>query len=146
MKNLSEYINEKLSLDDIEVYKPKTKDELKKLIDKLIKERGLKADLNDIDTSEIEDMSWLFYKSEFNGDISRWDVSRVTDMDSMFEGSKFNSNISRWNTDNIRSMGFMFAYSQFNGDISRWDVSKVKDMGGMFQNCPLELHPPKWYK
>ena len=40
--------------------KPKSNLELKELVDKLIIERGLNADLNDIDVSEITDMSFLF--------------------------------------------------------------------------------------
>ena len=103
-------------------YHPTTRDELKELVDKLIKERGNKADLNDIDTSEIKDMYRMFYGSEFNGDISNWDVSNVKDMECMFGNSKF------------------------NGDISKWDVSNVKDMGEMFNESPLEKNPPKWYK
>ena len=49
---------------------PKTKDELKKIIEDTIKEQGNKCDLNFIDTSLIKDMSGVFYKSYFNGDIS----------------------------------------------------------------------------
>ena len=82
-------------------YHPKTKDELKDLIEELIEERGNKADLNDIDVSQIEDMSDMFYNSKFNGDISKWNVSKV------------------------KNMSDMFLNSQFNGDISNWDVSKV---------------------
>ena len=103
-------------------YHPKYKDELKELVDKLIEERGNNADLNDIDTSEIIDMSHMFHNSKFNGDISKWDVSNVEDMTGMF-----------W-------------LSKFNGDISKWDVSNVKDMILMFDDCPLEKNPPKWYK
>ena len=108
MKPLKLYINEALHVNrntkgDYYNYHPKTKDELIKLVDKLIKERGLNADLNDIDTSEITDMSYMFYASKFNGDISKWDVSNVTNMRSMFY------------------------QSQFNGDMSEWDVSNVKD-------------------
>ena len=64
---------------------PKTKDELKKIIEDTIKEQGFNCDLNFIDTSLIKDMSELFYKSKFNGDISQWDVSNVHDMESMFK-------------------------------------------------------------
>ena len=46
-------------------FKPRTTEELKALVYKLIEERGLTADLNDIDTSLITDMSWLFYKLKF---------------------------------------------------------------------------------
>ena len=41
-------------------YYPGTKAELRLLITDLINERGLNADLNDIDTSMITDMSRLF--------------------------------------------------------------------------------------
>ena len=89
MKNLKDIIQERLHINKDtgnhqHNYHPKTRDELKELIKKLIKERGNKADLNDIDTSEITDMHALFYKSEFNGDISECDVSNVQDMDYIF--------------------------------------------------------------
>ena len=106
-------------------YHPKTKEELKLLINNLIKERGNDADLNDIDTSEITDMSYMFTYSKFNGDISNWDVSKVKNMGYMFWDSSFTAK---------------------NGDISNWDVSNVKNMSYMFNCSPLEKNPPKWYK
>ena len=42
------------------VVQPKTKDELKKIIEDTIKEQGLNCDLNFIDTSKITDMRYLF--------------------------------------------------------------------------------------
>ena len=127
-------------------YHPKTSDELKELVDQLIKERGNDADLNDIDTSEITDMNYMFYTSKFNGDISNWDVSNVRDMTCMFEKSKFNGNISNWDVSNVINMERMFQYSEFNGNISKWDVSNVKNMSDIFYDSPLEKNPPKWYK
>ena len=41
-------------------YHPKTRDELKKIVDKLIEENGIKTNLNDIDTSQITDRSSMF--------------------------------------------------------------------------------------
>ena len=127
MKQINKYLIERLHINKDTGnhhynYHPKTNDELKQLVKKLINERGNDADLNDINTSEITDMSALFYYSSFNGDISQWDVSNVKDMSNMFEDSKF------------------------NGDISNWDVSNVKDMNHMFYESPLEINPPKWYK
>ena len=127
-------------------YYPKTSNELEELIKKLIKERGNNADLNDIDTSEITDMQFMFYGSSFNGDISTWDVSNVKNMKYMFAFSKFNGDISNWNVSNVENMTCMFKKSNFNGDISEWDVSKVKYMWHMFFRSPLEKNPPKWYK
>ena len=128
MKNLKDIIQERLHINkDIDNhyyynYHPKTKVELIKIVDQLIKERGKDANLNDIDTSEITDMSYMFTYSSFDGDISQWDVSNVKNMHCVFYGSKF------------------------NGDISNWDVRNVEDMDEMFYNSPLEKNPPKWYK
>ena len=151
MKQINKYIQERLHINKDTGnqhynYHLKTRDELKQLVDKLIKERGNDADLNDIDTSEITDMRCMFSNSKFAGDISQWDVSKVEDMYYMFYGSKFNGDISEWNVSNVKDTSSMFAYSEFNGDISNWDVSNVKDMGVMFYNSPLEKNPPKWYK
>ena len=132
MKQINKYIVERLHInkdtgnhDHYYNYHPKDKDELDELLDKLIIERGNDADLNDIDTSEITDMSYIFSYSSFtgeNGDISNWDVS------------------------NVKNMGCMFYNTNFNGDISKWNVSNVKYMKYMFGESPLEKNPPKWYK
>ena len=152
MKNLKDIIVERLHINkDIGNhynYHPTTNDELKELVDKLIKERGDDADLNDIDTSKITNMSKLFYVSSFNGDISNWDVSNVKNMDFMFNYSKFNVDISKWDVSNVDDMRSMFKSYEFTGenlDISNWDVSNVKDMGATFYKSPLQKNPPKWY-
>src|SRR5574343_1062454 len=74
-------------------YHPKDKDELKQIIEERIEYEGSECDLNDIDVSNITDMSNMFYKSKFNGDISKWNVSKVTNMSWMFDSSKFNGDI-----------------------------------------------------
>ena len=184
MKDLKESLRNKLLSEGLKIgaktkvktynFHPKTKDELKELIVKLIKERGKEADLNDIDTSEITDMKDLFWGVSFNGDISDWNVSNVTDMSHVFyNNSKFtgeNSDISKWDVSNVIKMGcmfygsafdgdisnwdvrkvkdmlYMFRYSEFNGDISNWDVRNVKVMDHMFDGSPLAKNPPKWFK
>ena len=119
-------------------YQPKPKEELKDLIKKLIEERGNWASLNDIDVSQITDMSELFYKSQFNGDVSDWNVSNVKDMHSMFEDSQFNDDLSKWDVSNVEDMSRMFWNSKFDGDISSWNTSKVRNLSGstaMRLNC-----------
>ena len=127
---ITNYIQEKLKIGSKTIinkyhynYHPKNRNELKELVDNLIKERGKNADLNDIDVSKITDMSRLFQGSAFNGDISNWDVSNVKDM--------------------LR----MFAYSNFNGNISKWNVNPNTDMREMFRCCPIKIQKniPKWY-
>ena len=101
MKNLKDIIQERLHINKDTGnhhynYHPKTKDELKELVDKLIKERGNDADLNDIDTSEITNMFALFYNSDFNGNISNWDVSNVENMSYIFYDSPLQKNPPKW--------------------------------------------------
>ena len=130
-------------------YHPKTNGELIKIVDKLIKERGNNADLNDIDTSEITDMDGIFEGSNFNGDISNWDVSNVENMKFMFYNSEFNGDLSKWNVSNVKDMMSMFYASEFtaeNGDIYEWDVRNVQIMFSMFTGTPLEKNPHEWYK
>ena len=98
------------------------KKHLKELIEERIDEFGYNCDLNDIDVSQITNMSNLFRGSNFNGDISNWDVSNVTDM--------------RW----------MFQNSKFSGDISGWDVTSLDRKKGMFLKSPLAGKEPSWYK
>ena len=125
MKTLQNYITEKILINKNSKlaynYYPKTKAELKAIIKQKIESEGNECDLNDIDTSNITDMSWLFEDSDFNGDISKWNVSNVTDMQSMFAGSKFNN------------------------DISNWDVYNVTNKTEIFYNCTIEeKYKPKF--
>ena len=129
MKTLKDIVTEKLVLNKSNAkqeyhYHPKDKDELKSLLKQLLKERGNDANLNDIDISQITDMSWLFAGSDpGNIDISGWDVSNVTDMNGMFYDCK-----------------------NFNCDLSQWDVRNVKDIQNMFFNCYSLEKTPKWYE
>ena len=146
-------------------FRPKTKEELRNIIEKELERQGPDADLNFIDTSKITDMSELFeglyvgnikidkwdvsnvtnmsnmfrYNPEFNADLSNWNVSKVTNMYAMFyKAKKFNSTLSKWDVSKVRVMRGMFnGASSFNGDISKWNVSKVKDMGWMFYYANL---------
>ena len=153
MKNLRDIIQEKLKIGSKTKvseysYYPKDRVELRKLLEELFNKRGENADLNDIDTSEITDMSDLFeYLDPHNIDISKWDVSNVTTMEWIFYNCKnFNSDLSNWNVSNVKNMKFMFyKCMKFNSDLSKWDVSNVKDMTNMFSASPLEKNLPKWY-
>ena len=109
-----------------------SKGHLQQTINKLIATYAPNVNLNHLDVSNVTDMSYLFYKSKFNGDISEWDVSNVTNMKGMFSGSQFNGDLSGWDVSNVKDMSWMFKDSQFNGDISGWDVLNVRNILGMF--------------
>ena len=155
MKAINTYITEKfqVSKDDIIVYNyyPKSTKELVKCIEEKIKKEGYGTkekplDLNDIDTSEIQYMNYLFdiyrggsmlAKLSAIGyfDISNWDVSNVENMDNVFTDSAFDGDISKWDVSNVKTMQSMFGRSKFtgkNGSISNWDVSSVRNMRFMF--------------
>lgn len=125
------------------------KEQLKKLILQEIELHGLNCNLNHLDISKIQNLSFLFSNinqglKEFNGDISGWDVSNVQNMENMFFDSKFNGDISQWNTSNVENMSFMFLKSEFNQDISKWNVSKVKNMYGMFMKSLFNQDISSW--
>jgi surface protein len=49
------------------------------------------------------------YKNVFSKiDISKWNVSNVENMSSMFFDSNFNGDISKWNVSNVKKMSYMF--------------------------------------
>ena len=145
---------EYLQLGSDGMYHPKNNIELSYLLDKLIDERGNEGDFNDIDTSEVDDMSNVFnvlFKNplkspyKFNGDISKWNTSNVTSMINMFYGcQKFNCDISNWDVSKVVSMEGMFENANsFNQDISKWDVRNVKayDMFDMGCNINKKFKP-----
>ena len=152
MKHIKNYINERLHITSKQRYscKPRSKKQLKEIIIQRIKEDGPECDLNDINVSNIKDMSHLFDATDacsgydgnpifetFNGDISLWDVSNVTNMSFMFiKCEKFNCDLSQWNVSNVRNMKAMFNWCiKFNCDISKWNVSNVENMWCMFHMC-----------
>ena len=144
MKTLASHINEALkigkNLSKFSTYscQPKTKDELKFIIKSRITEEGPNCDLNNIDVSLIDDMSYLFVDSKFNGNISKWDVSRVKTMYGMFYNSSFNGNINDWDVSNVLDMTSMFVLSKFNQDASNWKINERCVMYDTFFRCPIK--------
>ena len=153
MKQLKEYINEKLHVGQYKKhsykYFPKDKPELVQLImNRLAKDKN--ANLNNIDTSKIINMRSLFSSLEpENIDISEWDVSNVEDMNHMFYNcDKFNCDISSWDVSNVQNMNHMFfGCKKFEGkNLDNWDVSKLKYKDLTFEGCENLIDTPDWYQ
>lgn len=149
------------------IWTPKSKDDLKKLINANIA-------LSNIDTSLISDMSEVFMNSKrtdfsgierwntsnvtnmecmfanaihFNANINAWDTSKVTNMGGMFSGAiAFNQPLDSWNVSNVEEMAFMFAGAEsFNQPLNSWDTSSVRDMAFMFAGAVAFNQPlDKW--
>lgn len=154
MKTINNYIVEKLKINkNIDVkYHPKNKDELIEIVDKLLDERGINADLNDIDVSKVKDFGRLFYQNTKikNIDLSDWDVSNAEYMDEMFSGCyHFNSDISSWDVSKVKNFSSMFSQCLHlsNCDFELWKnkISKDANTYFMFSGCN-ELKIPSWYR
>ena len=98
-------------------------------------------DLSAIDTSEVTNMSYMFYncRSLTSLDVSKLDTSNVTNMTWMFaECSSLTSlDVSKFDTSKVTNMSYMFSYcsSLTSLDVSKFDTSQVTDMSSMFGGC-----------
>ena len=117
----------------VSVAVPKDKSELQKII-KLYSKRYPEYSLNWLCVFEITDMSHLFEKTKYNGDINMWDTSNVSDMSYMFyKAYDFNRPIGEWDVSNVTDMCCMFSFAhEFNQPINSWVVSSVTNMRHMF--------------
>ena len=104
---------------------------------------GDDGNFNWIDTSEITDMSQLFFNATFNGHIELWDVSNVTNMLQMFcYANEFNQPIGDWDVSNVTTMCSMFYQAgKFNQQIGDWNVSNVINMKDMFNGATIFNQP-----
>ena len=139
--SLSTFITERLKITSNSrsaTVTPKSRDELRSIIEQELEHQGPDADLNFIDTSEITDMSELFYELNIsNIKIDEWDVRNVTDMHGMFAWCKdFNCDLSGWDVSNVTNMADMFnSCKEFKCDLSDWNVSNVVKHFSIFFNC-----------
>jgi surface protein len=96
--------------------------------------------LDSWNTSEVTNMSNMFFGSVFNQIINSWNVSKVNNFVSMFGSKQYTQPLNLWNIGGDSSvttinMGSMFIRNgSFNQDISMWNVSKVTNMSFMFYN------------
>lgn len=96
------------------------------------------------ETSQVTNMSYMFYNSTISPDISKWNVSKVEDMDFMFSGSKFNDDISNWDVSKVKRMDYMFSRSKFNGDISRWNTESLEIIKSIFELAKFDGDISSW--
>ena len=101
--------------------------------------------LNNWDVSNVNDMSKMFWSSNFNYlDLNDWNTINVKNMYEMFRETRDleTLKVSNWNTSNVTNMTAMFFIypnkEQGNSklkelDVSKWDVSNVEDFRYMFE-------------
>ena len=101
----------------------------------------LDIDLSNFDTSNVTDMSTMFYgmSNLTSLNLSNFDTSRVTDMSSMFTFmyNLTTLNLSNFDTSKVTDMHDMFQGLKLTSlDLSNFDTSNVTDMNTMFANMP----------
>lgn len=106
------------------------------------------CDFTGIDTSQVTDMSQMFYTSPSNSamtslDLRMFDTSNVTNMSQMFYGRSGLEDIdlSRFDTSNVTTMLQMFegCSALETLDLAHFDTSSVTDFRRMFHTC-TNLH------
>ena len=107
-------------------------------------------DITGIDTSEVEDMSSMFYGMHYTEiiGIEDLDTSNVTNMSNMLAqmGDDFSDaydiqslDLSKWNTSHVTNMVHMFYQTHIKSlNLSNWDVTKVTDLTYMFSATDCE--------
>ncbi|MGK4073177.1 mucin-binding protein [Lactobacillus crispatus] len=94
-----------------------------------------KADLANLDVSNVYDMSNMFWNAAKlkKVDLTGWQTNSVHDFDSMFFGSGIkNLDLSTWNVSNVTNFSYMFANTKNLNvlNISGWKLNKTIEFNG----------------
>ena len=96
--------------------------------------------LANLDTSNITDMSYMFWQNQISdlSPLANWNTGNVTDMTVMFYENQISdlSPLANWNTSNVTNMSFMFGRNQISdlSPLANWNTGNVTDMSLMFDN------------
>ena len=155
MKQLRQFIQEKLQISKDDKIKPKYIVKDRNELFRIMKKRIMKdpnSSFNDLDIKNITDLSWLCRSLPLktaNIDISEWNVSQVTDMHYSFCGlENFNCDLSKWDISNVKDFENCFKEcTNFEGkDLDKWKFNKnVECVTKMFMGCEnLNFDASKW--
>ena len=95
------------------------------------------VNFNRLNNSKLEDISYLFYKSETYGEsasLRGFDTSRVRNMAGLYyQKELLDGEIESFDTSNVTNMSYMFdSCTNSSLDVSHFNTSKVTNMSGMF--------------
>jgi surface protein len=115
--------------------------------DQLFKGKSNLVDISKVitypDTSNVTDMSSMFYECNSLTSVSLLDTSNVTAMSAMFYYCRSLTSVPLLDTSNVTNMGDMFHYCSSLTSIPLLDTSNVTNMGYMFSGCSsLTSIPP----
>ena len=144
MKSLNQYIIEKILINKSSKFN-KIKVESKEQLQAIIQERYYNnksfIDLTDLDISELNDISYIFYTLNMEVvDISGWNTSNVTTMENMFSFcDKLKNIIGIENLDvsKVEDANAMFYWCKnlVELDLTNWNPISLENMSNMFGYC-----------
>lgn len=106
--------------------------------------RDLKImEVPELNTSNITNMSYMFYACTSLKKIPNFDTSKVTTMEYMFGNCAALISIPRFDTAKVTNMIRMFYGCQSLTEVPKLDTSIVTDMTYMFSNCGALLSIPE---
>jgi len=98
--------------------------------------------LDSISTLKVQDISYMFAICTSLNNISalsNWNTSNVEDMSGLFYALPLSniSVLSNWNTSSLKDISRLFLSTKIDdiSPLSNWNISKVEDMSELFENC-----------
>ena len=88
-----------------------------------------------LDTSQVTDMSYMFYNCKVLTSVSLLDTGEVTNMANMFRGCTSLTTILSLNTSDVTNISHMFSNCSLLTSIPLLNTSNVTNMSSMFYYC-----------
>ena len=88
-----------------------------------------------LDTSNVTNMTQMFYNCSKLTSIQQLDTRNATDMTEMFYNCSSLTSISQLNTSKVNNINYLFYGCSSLTSIPQLDTSKVNDISYMFRNC-----------
>ena len=88
-----------------------------------------------IDTSNVNDMGYMFSNCSSLKTVPLFNTSNVNSMSYMFYDCKSLTSVPLFNTSNVNSMSYMFYYCESLTSVPLFNTSNVNDMSYMFFYC-----------
>ena len=144
MKSLNQYIIEKILINKsskLNKIKVESKDQLQSIIQERYNKNKLFIDLTDLDISELDDLSDIFYQFLVEVvDISGWDTSNVITMEDMFcccKKLKKIIGIENLDVSKLEYTNHMFyeCKNLVELDLTNWNPISLQNTYDMFYDC-----------
>ena len=144
MKSLNQYIIEKILINKSSKFnkiKVESHDHLFSIIQERLNNNKLFIDLTDLDISELDDLSYIFYGLNMEVvDISGWNTSNIITMENMFSFcNKLKNIIGIENLDvsKLQRANAMFYWCKnlVELDLTNWNPISLENMSNMFGYC-----------